>query len=470
MLYPVILAGGSGTRLWPLSRRRHPKQLLPLVGDPTMLQETVARLRGVPDLAPPVVVCNDVCRFMIAEQLRLMGAAPRALILEPAGRNTMPAAAAAAMKVMEDHDREDVPLLLVLPADHHIRRIDEFHRTLAIAVEAARAGRLVTFGIQPDAPETGYGYIRTGDPAFPGEGGAPVSEIREFVEKPDLETARSYLASGEYLWNSGMFLFRADVMLAELARLNPEMHAACAAAVAAGKTDLDFFRLDEDAFAACPSDSIDYAIMEKTDRGAVVPFDGGWNDVGSWEALWQVGDKDGDGNVAAGDVLLYDVKDSYLRAESRLVAAVGLENHILVETADAVLISPRDRVQDVKALVEKLKADDRPETRAHKTVFSRWGASERLVSAERFRVNRLVIKPGAGISLQKHYNRAEHWIVVSGTALISKDGEDRILTEGASIYFSPGNPHRLKNPGKIPLEIIEVQTGGYLGEDDIERL
>lgn len=465
MLYPVILAGGSGTRLWPLSRQLHPKQLLALTGGHTMLQETLGRLDGFPGLAPPIVVCNDQYRFMVAEQLWNMSIQSKGIILEPVGRNTAPAVAVAALMASSGSDGED--LMLVLPADHFIHDVAAFHIALATAASVARQGRLVTFGIVPDAPETGYGYIRKGE-AFGGK--AEVFGIDRFVEKPDLETAKSYVDSGEFLWNSGMFLFPARLILEELGRLAPDMLEACVTAFEKGTTDLDFFRLDAESFGACPGDSIDYAVMEKTALGAMVPLQAGWNDVGSWEALWQVGKKDPERNVVSGDVLLHDVKESYLRADSRLLAAVGLENHIVVETADAVLISPRDRVQDVKALVERLKAQRRVETERHKTSYKPWGSVELLVLSDRFRVNRVVMKPGASLGTQKHFNRAEHWIVVKGTARVMRGGETMILTEGSSTYIPPGEVHRLSNPGKIALEVIEVQTGGYLGDDDIERM
>jgi mannose-1-phosphate guanylyltransferase/mannose-6-phosphate isomerase len=466
MIHPVILAGGSGTRLWPLSRERYPKQLLDLVTSRTMLQDTAMRLKNADTVAPPMILCNETYRFMIAEQMRGIGVVPTAILLEPAGRNTAPALTAAALKLQSDMDED--PVLLVLPADHFIRDVPAFHQALRIGEQLAEKNYLITFGIVPESPETGYGYILKGDAIADADG--PATAIARFVEKPDLDTAKTYMASGDYFWNSGMFMFRASAFLKEMKRFRPDIVSACEAAVNQGRADLDFFRLDAEAFGACPSDSIDYAVMEKTDQGAMVPLAAGWSDVGSWEALWQVGDKDRDDNLLMGDVLVHDVGRSYIRAESRLVAAVGLKNHIVVETADAVLISPRDRVQDIKKLVNTLKSAERAETVAHKTRYTPWGTTEILVAAERFQVRRVTIKPGKRLSLQKHYNRAEHWIVVRGTAQVTRDGEERILTEDSSTYIPAGVAHQLHNPGKIPLEIIEVQTGGYLGEDDVVRM
>ena len=467
MIQPVILAGGSGTRLWPLSRALYPKQLINLVDENTMLQNTVKRLDGLAEKADPVVICNDEYRFMVAEQLRLMGVTPGAVILEPVGRNTAPALAVAALWALEQGTD---PVLLILPADHHIQKVDLFQEALETGYAFARAGRLITFGIIPEKPETGYGYIKMGQPlAAEGAKGEAVT-IDAFVEKPDLETAREYVASKAYCWNSGMFMFQASKAIAELEKFAPEILAACRQAVENGKKDLDFFRLDKDAFAAGPSDSIDYALMEKTSDGAMVPMAAGWNDLGSWEALWQEGEKDEAHNVVKGDVVLHDVKDSYLHAESRLIAAVGLEDHIVVETSDAVMISPRGRVQDIKGLVDRLKAKDRTETRTHKKIYRPWGTVEQLVTGTRFQVNRLTVKPGGALSLQRHFNRSEHWVVVRGTALVTKREEQHVLREDYSIYISAGTPHRLENKGKIPLEVIEVQTGAYVGEDDIVRL
>ena len=467
MILPVILAGGSGTRLWPLSRALYPKQLINLVDANTMLQNTLKRLDGVVRLANPLVICNDEYRFMVAEQLRQIEMQPDAIILEPVGRNTAPALAVAALWAINTGTD---PVLLVLPADHHIQNPDAFQRALKTGYAYARAGRLITFGIVPEQPETGYGYIKMGPPLAAADAEGEAVAIDAFVEKPDLETARRYVDSRSYCWNSGMFMFTASQAIAELDAFAPEIVAACRKAVEKGRSDLDFFRLERAAFAACPSDSIDYAVMEKTQKGAMVPMAAGWNDLGSWEALWQVGEKDASANVVRGDVVLHDVGDSYLHAESRLIAAVGLKDHIVVETADAVMISPRSRVQDVKGLVDRLKAQDRPETRTHQRIYRPWGTVDQLVSGNRFQVNRLTVKPGGALSLQTHFNRSEHWVVVRGSAMVTKGDERFVLKEDSSTYISAGVPHRLENPGKIPLEVVEVQTGGYIGEDDVIRL
>jgi mannose-1-phosphate guanylyltransferase/mannose-6-phosphate isomerase len=467
MILPIILAGGSGTRLWPLSRALYPKQLINLVDEHTMLQNTVRRLDGLSDAANPVVICNDEYRFMVAEQLRLIDVKPGAIILEPVGRNTAPALAVAALWAINNGMD---PVLLILPADHHIQFADKFQQALKTGYDYARAGRLITFGIIPEKPETGYGYIKMGNPlASTNEAGAAMA-IAAFVEKPDLETAKRYVESNAYCWNSGMFMFLASKVIEELEKFTPDIVAACRNAIEKGKTDLDFFRLDKTSFTACPSDSIDYAVMEKTSTGAMVPMAAGWNDLGSWEALWQVGEKDESDNVARGDVVLHDVTDSYLHAESRLIAAVGLKDHIVVETSDAVMISPRNRVQDVKGLVDRLRAHKRTETHTHKRVYKPWGTVDQLVTGSRFQVKRLTIKPGGALSLQTHFNRSEHWVVVRGSALVTKKEEQFVLREDYSTYISAGTPHRLENPGKIPLEVIEVQTGAYIGEDDITRL
>jgi mannose-1-phosphate guanylyltransferase/mannose-6-phosphate isomerase len=467
MILPVILAGGSGTRLWPLSRALYPKQLISLVDRHTMLQNTILRLDGLDGAVNPMVICNDEYRFMVAEQLRQIDIIADSIILEPVGRNTAPALAVAAIRAME---KGDDPLLLILPADHHIQFTDQFQHILKAGVEHALDGRLITFGIIPQKPETGYGYIKMGDPLPSASGDATAVSIAAFVEKPDLATARQYVASKAYCWNSGMFMFKASQVLKELDAFVPDIVAACRQAIKKGISDLDFFRLDKAAFASCPSDSIDYAVMEKTESGVMLPMAAGWNDLGSWEALWQVGKKDDLDNVVKGDVVLQDVADSYLHAESRLIAAVGLKDHIVVETSDAVMISPRDRVQDVKGLVDRLKAKNREETRTHKRGYRPWGTVDQLVAGNRFQVNRITVKPGGVLSLQKHFNRSEHWIVVRGSALVTRMDEQFVLKEDSSTYISAGIAHRLENPGKIPLELIEVQTGGYIGEDDITRL
>jgi len=462
MIIPVILAGGSGTRLWPLSRKLYPKQLLPLLDRNTLVQNTLARLQGLDAMAEPVIICNEEHRFIIAEQMRAMGVNPSAIILEPVGRNTAPAVAVAALSVLaSDPDA----VLLVLPADHLIADPAGFHDAVREAAAHAEKGHLVTFGIVPTAPETGYGYIRQGAALQ----GSSARAIDRFVEKPDLATAQGYVASGEYFWNSGMFVFRADAVLAELERFAPAIVQACRNALDSARQDLDFLRLDRDAFAACPEDSVDYAVMEQTDKGVMVPLSCGWNDLGSWDALWQAGQQDESGNVLKGDVVTCDVRDSYLHAETRLLAAVGLENHIVVETADAVLISPRDRVQEVKKIVDKLKAENRIEAVSHKKVFRPWGHYESIGDGARYQVKRITVSPGHVLSLQKHFHRAEHWVVVQGTALVTRDGEEIMLRENESVYLPLGAVHRLLNPGKIPLELIEVQVGSYLGEDDIVR-
>ncbi len=467
MIRPVILAGGSGTRLWPLSRSRYPKQLINLVGRQTLLQNTILRLEGLREAAAPVVICNDAHRFMVADQLREAGLKAEEIILEPVGRNTAPALAVAAIRATAQGDD---PVLLVLPADHHIAHIDRFQQVVSAGLDCARQGRLITFGIVPEAPETGYGYIKMGDPLGAAGGHRSAVAIAAFVEKPDLERARQYVASKAYCWNSGMFMFKASRVLGELERFAPEIVAACRKAVSHGIVDLDFFRLDRAAFGACPSDSIDYAVMEKTDGGAMIPLSAGWNDLGSWEALWQVSPRDDRDNVVRGDVVLHDVGNSYLHAEHRLIAAVGLVDHIVVETADAVLISPRDRVQDVKGLVDALKAQDREETRTHRRLYRPWGTVDQLVRGDQFQVNRIIVQPGAALSLQTHAQRSEHWIVVHGAARVTR-GEERFeLDADRSTYIPAGIPHRLENAGQDPLELIEVQTGVYLGEDDIVRM
>ena len=461
MLVPVILSGGAGTRLWPLSRELYPKQLLRLVAERTMLQETVARTEGLPGLAPPIVVCNENHRFMVAEQLRELGTAPQAIVLEPQGRNTAPAAAIAALLVSGGADAD--PVLLVLPADHVITDVPAFQAAVAVGRVAAESGSLVTFGVVPDRAETGYGYIRRD--AGPG----PAFSVAKFVEKPDSATARGYVESGEYYWNSGMFMFRASAYLAELGRYTPAMLAACRAALAAAGRDLDFLRLPAQEFASCPSDSIDYAVMEKTDRAVVVPLAAGWSDVGSWAALADALPRDAEGNVTAGDVLTEDSSGCYLHSTSRLVAAVGLRDHVVVETKDAVLVAPRDRVQDVKELVAELKARGRYESSLHREVYRPWGSYDSIDSGDRFQVKRLIVNPGATLSLQLHHHRAEHWVVVTGTAKVTRGDEVFTLSENESTYIPIGARHRIENPGKIPLHIIEVQSGTYLGEDDIVR-
>lgn len=460
-MIPVILSGGSGTRLWPLSRSQYPKQFLPLVTDNTMLQETVARLDGLDGVAAPIVVCNEDHRFMVAEQLREIGVTAQAILLEPVGRNTAPAVALAALAA-ESPDE----LLLVLAADHVISDKPAFHAAVMKAADAARAGRLVTFGVVPTGPETGYGYIRRGDAAT-WDG---TYAVKQFVEKPDLETARGYLDSGDYYWNSGMFVFTAAQYLAALEKHRPEMLAACRSAYANSHPSPDFVRLDKAAFAACPADSIDYAVMEKTDRGVVVPLDAGWNDVGSWSALWEVAGKDGQGNSLKGDVLSVDTRNSYIQSENKLVAVVGLDDMVVVETDDAVMVSPKSRVQEVKQIVDLLREAGRSESELHRKVYRPWGYYDSIDLGERHQAKRIVVNPGAKLSLQMHHHRAEHWIVVKGTASVTRGEEEMLLTENQSTYIPIGTTHSLENRGVIPLEMVEVQTGSYLGEDDIVRL
>jgi mannose-1-phosphate guanylyltransferase/mannose-6-phosphate isomerase len=463
MLIPVVLSGGSGTRLWPLSRELYPKQLLSLAGKGTMLQETLARLTGVGEVAAPVVVCNESHRFLVAEQLRQIKVAASAIILEPVGRNTAPAVAMAALSALAAAEKNVDPILLVLPADHVIRDVQAFQTAVSTGLAAAEAGQLVTFGVVPSKPETGYGYIRRG------EGAGPDYPVAEFVEKPNMATAEKYVASGLYYWNSGMFMFRARAFLDELRKYAPTMHDACVAAFNAAKRDLDFTRLSAAEFAACPSDSIDYALMEKTSKAVVVPLDAGWSDVGSWSALHEAIPADASNNVCIGDVLTSDSHGCYLHSTSRLVATVGLQDHVVIETKDAVMVAPKDRVQDVKNLVNELKKQGRYETLVHRQVFRPWGSYDSIDAGERFQVKRLVVNAGASLSLQMHHHRAEHWVVVSGTARITCGDKVFLLEENQSTYIPVGAKHRIDNPGKIPLHIIEVQSGSYLGEDDIVR-
>jgi mannose-1-phosphate guanylyltransferase / mannose-6-phosphate isomerase len=462
-IYPVILSGGSGTRLWPLSRAALPKQLLSLVSDKTMLQETVLRLAGLPEVMPPLMVCGNEHRFLIAEQLRQIGVAPMGILLEPEGRNTAPAVAAAAHFLLAD---DPDAVLLVLPADHVIEDVPAFHAAVLRAAGAVAAGALATFGIVPSGPETGYGYIRRGDsvPALDGCFG-----VARFVEKPDLATAEGFISDGGYFWNSGMFLFSAARYLDELQVLRPEIADSCRKAVREGYRDLDFCRLHEASFAACPSDSIDYAVMEHTRHAVVVPADIGWSDVGSWSALWMVQQSDENGNVQRGDVYTDGVKDSLIRAESRMVAVIGVTDLVVVETADAVLVAHKDQVQRVKQIVDHLKKNNRSEHINHTRVYRPWGYYEGIDAGDRFQVKRITVNPGEQLSLQMHHHRAEHWVVVSGTARVTCGDAVKLLTENESTYIPIGEHHRLENPGKMPLHLIEVQSGSYLGEDDIVR-
>jgi mannose-1-phosphate guanylyltransferase / mannose-6-phosphate isomerase len=462
MLVPVILSGGAGTRLWPLSRELYPKQLLPLMGEKTMLQDTALRLSGL-DASGPIVVCNDAHRFLVAEQLRLIGLKPRAILLEPFGRNTAPAIALAALAALKTAKKDEDPVLLVLPADHVIRDVAAFQAAATAAVIAAEKGQLVTFGVVPHSPETGYGYIRRGESL------GAVQKIAQFVEKPNLTRAQAFVAAGDHYWNSGMFVFRARRYLEELEKFVPEIAKVCRDSFDVAQADLDFTRVDAKRFESCPSDSIDYAVMEKTADAVVVPLDAGWSDVGSWASLHAASNADSAGNVARGDVVTEDSFNNYLHSESRLVAAVGLKDHVVIETKDAVLVAPKDRVQDVKALVGRLKELGRYEHSLHREVFRPWGSYDSLENGARFQVKRLSVKPGAQLSLQLHHHRAEHWVVVSGTAKITRGDETFLLEENQSTYIPLGVRHRIENPGKIPLQVIEVQSGSYLGEDDIVR-
>lgn len=457
----MLLSGGVGSRLWPVSRQLYPKQFLPLLGDSSsLLQATYERTRPL-GAADPIVVCNQEHRFLVAEQLRASSAGGMNIILEPMGRNTAPAAALAALCAL---DRSEDALILLLPADHAIQQPESFVDAVKRGEEAANKGDLVTFGINPAAPETGFGYIHAGKSLAEG-----VHSIERFVEKPDKETAQEYVDSGDYYWNSGMFLFSAKRYLEELEKNAPEMLRHVQLAWDKSHHDLDFIRVDSEAFAECPSDSIDYAVMEHTDRGVVLPIECGWNDVGSWSSLWEIGEHDENDNVCHGDVLLEDVQNSYIHSESRLTTALGVEDMIVVETSDAVLVANKSKVQDIKLLVNQLTEQKREEVEVHTRVIRPWGSYESLVNADRFQVKRIIVNPGQTLSLQMHHHRAEHWIVVKGSATVTIGEEETILSEDQSTYIPLGNKHRLANPGVIPLEIIEVQTGSYLGEDDIVR-
>lgn len=463
LILPVIMAGGSGSRLWPLSRELYPKQFLQLDGDTTMLQATVHRLIQL-DCAQPLLICNEEHRFLVAEQLRSLGKLAQNIILEPAGRNTAPAIALAAMTALQTFVDGEDPLLLVLAADHVIRDEDAFTTSVQAAIPHAEAGKLVTFGIVPSHPETGYGYIRRGAELL----GAYT--VAEFVEKPNSVIAEGYLASGEYYWNSGMFLFRASRFLAELKLFRPDIHAACTQAVGTINPDLDFVRVDKAAFLACPSDSIDYAVMEKTADAVVVPMDAGWSDVGSWTSLWEISSKDIAGNVFRGDVVQHSSHNNYVFAENGLVSLVGVDNLVVVQTKDAVLVVDQCKVQNVKKIVEGLKAAGRCEHRVHREVYRPWGRFDSLDNGDRYQVKRITVKPGEKLSLQMHHHRAEHWIVVSGTAKVTNGDRTFLVPENESTFIPVGAVHSLENPGKIPLEIIEVRSGTYLAEDDIVRL
>ncbi len=459
-VFPVILSGGAGTRLWPLSREMYPKQLLALTSAQTMLQETILRLAGITDAIPPIVVCNEEHRFTVAEQVHALGISASAILLEPSGRNTAPAVALAALKAL---DMDPEATLVVAPADHVIRDTHKFQLAADVAVALAQHEKLVTFGIVAHAPETGYGYIRRG------EGIGSAFPVAQFIEKPPLDVAQQFLASGDYYWNSGMFVFKASRYLAELGKYAPDILQACTAAFKAAKVDLDFVRIDKVEFIKCRSESIDYAVMEKTQDAMVLPLDVGWSDVGSWSSLFDALPADEEGNVLQGDVMIHDTHDCYVHSTSRLVAAVGMEDHIIVETKDAILVAPKDRVQDVKELVAQIKKSGRSESALHREVFRPWGSYDSIDAGERFQVKRLSVKPGGVLSLQMHHHRAEHWIVVQGAARITRNEETFLLAENESTYIPVGATHRIENPGKVPLHIIEVQSGSYLGEDDIVR-
>ena len=463
-IVPVILSGGSGTRLWPLSRAMRPKQFINLVGEESLFQQTLMRLSGIQNIADPIVLCNDEHRFLVAEQLQWLGIEERTIILEPVGRNTGPAIATAAAQLNNRNDETEY-LMLVLPADHRINNVSAFVKAIEVAGDAAGQSNLITFGISPDRPATGYGYIKTTSR----EEENRVAAVEQFVEKPDLERARSYLAEGNYFWNSGMFLFSPEVCLEEFEQHCPQINKYASAALAAAVEDLDFLRLDRTSYEQCPNISVDYAVLEKSDRVKVVPLDAGWSDVGSWTSLWESGEKDEHGNVTRGDVLVESVKNSYIHSENKLVTALGVDDLIIVETHDGLLVTSKEFDQDIKNIVERLRQLGRPEVDLHRKAFRPWGNYDCLDDGDRFQVKRIMVKSGEQISMQKHFHRAEHWIVVSGTAEVTCGDKTFMLSENEAAYIPLGEKHRLKNPGKVPLEIIEVQSGTYLGEDDIVR-
>ena len=460
------MAGGTGSRLWPMSRELYPKQFLRLYGEQSMLQETVTRLKGL-ETSNPLVICNEEHRFLVAEQLRQINQLSNNIILEPVGRNTAPAITLAALSAIdEDYD----PLLLVLAADHVIENIEAFHQAVNNAIPFAEQGKLVTFGIVPTGPETGYGYIQRGTEF--NNPSAPVFRVQRFVEKPDLQTALQYLETGEYYWNSGMFLFRAKRFLEEMATYRPDILDACLKAIETAQPDeqQEFIRVDKAAFIACPDESVDYAVMEKTTEAIVVPLDAGWNDVGSWAALWEVNNKNLNGNAVTGDVFTHNATNCYINTDEKFIAAIGVENLVIVNTKDAVLIIDKSQVQDVKKVVEFLKNQERREYRVHRESYRPWGRNDNVVNTVRYHVNRLTVKPGGKSSLQMHHHRAEHWVILSGTAKVSLDDKTYLLTENQSTFIPIGSQHMLENPGKIPLEILEIQSGAYLEDDDIIRI
>lgn len=461
IITPVIMAGGSGSRLWPLSRTHYPKQFIPLVNEDSMLQNTITRLYSL-SKSEPIIICNDEHRFMVAEQLRNIGINNASIILEPVGRNTAPAIALAAFNAISDGND---PLLLVLAADHVITKESAFIESVNKAKDAANDGMLVTFGIVPTHPETGYGYIKQGKHL-----GGSLFQVEAFVEKPDLETAESYFSTKLYSWNSGMFLFKASTYLNELKKHNHEIYDICKLAIASTYSDLDFIRISEEIFNKCPDDSIDYAVMEKTDKAIVVPMDAGWSDVGSWSALWDVHNKDEGGNACRGDVLLDSTTNSYIYAQNKLVTTVGISDLVIVETKDAILVAHKDKVQNVKNIVNRLKDIGRNEYQHHLDIYRPWGKHEQIAEGERYHVKKITVRPGEKTATQIHYHRAEHWIVVSGTAKVLNGDETYLVSENQSTYIPIGSPHSFENPGRVDLELVEVRTGNYLSEDDIVRI
>jgi mannose-1-phosphate guanylyltransferase len=455
MISAVILAGGAGTRLWPLSRSAHPKQFLSLLSQETMLQATVERLSGL-DIHSSVTICNEEHRFFVAEQLRDIGKLGQ-IILEPKGRNTAPAIALAALLSKDD------PLLLILSADHVIQDEAAFSRSVSAAIPLSESGKLVTFGVSPTGPLTGYGYIKRGEKQGLGY------SVDRFVEKPSAEVALEYLNSGKYFWNSGMFLFRASRYLEELKKYRPDILEICELSILAAEVDLDFIRIDREIFESCPSESVDYAVMEHTSDGVVVPIDAGWNDIGSWSSLWEASSKDNKGNAVIGDVILHNSNNSYVRTDGKLVAAIGVEDLVIVSTKDVLMVAHKNSVQDVKVIVEHLKGASRSEGKIHREVYRPWGKYDSIDSGDRYQVKRITVRPGAKLSVQKHYHRAEHWVVVSGIAKVTNGEKTFLLSENESTYIPLGTVHALENPGEIPLELIEIQSGDYLGEDDIVR-
>ncbi|HBR1410453.1 mannose-1-phosphate guanylyltransferase/mannose-6-phosphate isomerase [Klebsiella pneumoniae] len=464
MILPVIMAGGTGSRLWPLSRELFPKQYLRLSGDDSMLQETILRLEGL-NTSAPIIICNEQHRFLAAEQLRQIGQLKNNIILEPVGRNTAPAVALAALSAINKNDED--PLLLVLAADHVIEDIDSFHMAINKAISYADGGKLVTFGIVATGPETGYGYIQRGE-----QSGSDGYNVCRFVEKPDIKTAQTYLDTGEYYWNSGMFLFRAKRYLEELRKYRPDILDVCIDAIQNVNKDSieDFVRVSERVFASCPDESIDYAVMEKTTDAVVIPLNAGWNDVGSWSALWEVSERDKNNNSLSGDIFTHNARDCYIKSEDTLVAAIGVDNLVIINTKDAVLVIDKSQVQDVKKVVEYLKINLRREYKLHRESYRPWGRHDEIVNTKKYHINKVTVKPGGKFSLQRHLHRAEHWVILSGTAEVTLDDKVFLLTENQSTFIPAGSIHMLENPGKIPLELLEIESGSYLGDDDIIRL